>query len=397
MASTETEIDDHVSSDDSFESEDGWSREQQKEAVRRDRRRRQEQVDSTKRVVADPSLSFAEKVDRLAPIWDWYLNGVDTTIIDLYLSRSLSTDETVEKLAAPIDHLWTTANEGVKYWKSESLARNQRPHCSPEKALELWGPEQDFPRPPELPEGAFHPSCELRLWDLWYGVIHAIKRIDWKHPDQARLIELVKALKARPDPPQPQPMTVPLRNDWIWEEGVLWSCLLVFGFASCECWNSEGPSYSWTDVEVKAWANLEAFWARVTAAEIYDFQLYGMVAINQALELPVTGPLPDRDVDPSTEMEGNLMSAFVWLELAGQYLWNRRVEDAPGYEDVTLTMRGDDLPWNSAGTCDVSNARWKFWMSRLEEISDDKSLSRTIRDKCLEVSGMMKEIAQSTS
>jgi hypothetical protein len=79
----------------------------------------------------------------------------------------------------------------------------------------------------------------MLLWDLWYSIIHHARRTSWRDTAaHTRLIALVTALKARPDPPQPAPMTDALWANMLWgdEPGVVWSQLLFFGMASLEGW-----------------------------------------------------------------------------------------------------------------------------------------------------------------
>jgi uncharacterized protein YoaH (UPF0181 family) len=97
--------------------------------------------DRAKAVADDNSLEFGAKIDRLAEIRNWFC--ADTTTVDRYMSGKISTAEAVDILAKPIDEAYSTANAGTEYFRQERVARIQRKHHSPEKALELWGPEQD--------------------------------------------------------------------------------------------------------------------------------------------------------------------------------------------------------------------------------------------------------------
>lgn len=80
----------------------------------------------------------------------------------------------------------------------------QRGYCdTPQEALERWGPEEEFSALNEEKEGegdGKNPT-EGQLWDLWYGVLHAAKRIPWADETaQQKLVALVQALKGSSQP-----------------------------------------------------------------------------------------------------------------------------------------------------------------------------------------------------
>lgn len=344
---------------------------------------------------SDPTLSFPEKVDRMADHRRWFRHSPEImSIIDSFLATEWTLEETINGLAAPIDHLYTTADEGRAFYDAELTAKSQRQYHTPEKALENWGPEQDYPEPPALPEGESHPTCEGSLWVLWFTILHAAKRIHWEHPDQMRLVELVARLKHRPDPPLPTNMTIALSRNWIWSSGKVWSVLLLLGASGRESWNdSPGCGAGWTDVEVAAFRNVNAFVARLTAEGIYDFMLYGMWALRDALECVVTGRSSHKHTDYQTQMNSKAWEACLWVKLAGEYFWAKRVENEVEEKDVDLKLRDRKLPWTKNRAEEVSSGRWKFWIGRFEELSKDERLDGVVRDKCLEASHIMHNIA----
>lgn len=77
---------------------------------------------------------------------------------------------------------------------------------------------------------------------------------------QNKLVDLVAAFKARPNPPKPAATAVSLRNDWLYASGQLWSVLAMLGPSARECWNdSPRVGAGLEEVEIQAWENVNAF------------------------------------------------------------------------------------------------------------------------------------------
>ncbi|KLP10729.1 Uncharacterized protein LW94_4882 [Fusarium fujikuroi] len=150
-------------------------RDQAKTEKRRARRVEKEtkENDRAKAVADDDTFDFAAKIDRLAEIRNWFY--ADTTVVDQYMSGEISTAEAVDVLAKPIDDVYSTANAGTEYFRQERVARIQRKYYSFERALELWGPEQDWPEPEN--EHDHSKNAEMLLWNLWYSILHTAKKI----------------------------------------------------------------------------------------------------------------------------------------------------------------------------------------------------------------------------
>ncbi len=236
-----------------------------------------------------------------------------------------------------------------------------------------WGPEEDFPEV----EGD-DPSTKNRLWDLWYSVLHAAKRIPWAdEARQGKLLELVRALKARPDPPAPVPLTQPLRRYWIWESGTLWSDLVVLGPSAREAWNDCcGCGAGWMAPEQHAWANVNAFVARLTATNIADFSLYGIWALRPALEELVQYP----DAPYPMPLELNLTLAAIWVRIAGQRMFEQQCDDdVPRDSQINIDTRGG-FPWSKASDkSQFCTARWYFWRRRFGQEAHNEELSEEVR------------------
>ncbi|KAI1124296.1 hypothetical protein F5Y10DRAFT_249675 [Nemania abortiva] len=321
------------------------------------------------------------QIDAMAGPQPWFAANV--AILNAYVAGDMDASATVAKLAEPIEEAYSTADHGVALYNQEMAARNQRTHWSPEEALEKWGPEQDVPKPSL--EITSLPSTESQLWGLWYAVLHAAKRIPWTNDaQQSKLLELVKTFKARPDPPQPSPMTAPLRRNWIWESGKLWSILSMLGPSVRESWNDAcGYGTGWTDTEQHAWTNVNAFVARLTASDTADFDSYAVWALSGALENEIQHSSLHHDTSDLTQLGLLLTVASVWIQIAGKHLHERHFyEEGSGQSDseVELSTR-ETFPWNqSTNKTSFCNARWRFWSQRFSQEAQNEELSKTVRE-----------------
>ncbi|RYO84735.1 hypothetical protein DL762_005516 [Monosporascus cannonballus] len=198
------------------------------------------------------------------------------------------------------------------------IARDQRSYHSLEMALEIQlllliltlGAEEDFPEPNG--DVTDSPSTELQLWEFWYGVLHAARRIPWA--DEGRQNKLVRALKARPDPAPPSPMTMPLNRNWILETGTAWSDLVMLGPSACETWNTGcGCGVGWTLPEQQVSANVNAFAARLTASGLAPFSLYRVRALRTAIEEEIVDPSEQNEAHRLTQLGLLLTVAAVWM------------------------------------------------------------------------------------
>ncbi|KAK7756207.1 hypothetical protein SLS62_001800 [Diatrype stigma] len=354
-------------------------------------------------IARDDTLDEPAKIDALAKCRNWF-HG-DTKVIDAYMAGEIDVAAAVAELAEPIDAEYSTADHGRALWRTERGARIQRTYHSPEKALELWGPQQDFPEP----EGDEFdsPGTEMRLWDLWYGVLHAAKRIPWTDNDSAqqeqqrrRLVALVAAFQARPDPPPPDPLPVPLRRDWVWERGTLWSELIMLGPSTREAWNDGcGCGAGWTAPEQHAWTSVNAFVAHLVAtsgtrgtgatnrlALLAIFaNNFGAAAISAALEQKMW-PWQHRPAPLPTQLGLLLAVAAAWVAVAGERMFELRCDDeVPADAPATWEGRGDALPWHldANKVTDKSTfctARWKFWRRRFDEEAHNEELPEEARE-----------------
>ncbi|KAF9769129.1 hypothetical protein IL306_013491 [Fusarium sp. DS 682] len=365
-------------------------RDQAKAAERQIRRIEKEtkENDRVNEIANDDSLDFAAKINRLAEVRNWFY--ADTTIVDQYMSGDLSTAETVDILGQPIDEAYSTANAGTAYFREERGARQQRKYHSPEKALELWGPEQDWPEPEN--EGDHSETAEMLLWNLWYSILHTAKKISFTDETrQEKLVDLVRALKARPDPPEPVPMTIPLKRDWIWESGTVWSSLNILGASIAEVRNDScGCGAGWSWPEQRAEQNLNAFYARLTASGVADVHVQGVICAVDALEKAPTpwyrrvSPPPDYEI-----LSHYVTCAALWTIITGKEVYaeypHTRDERDIQVVNMILELRDNELPWNRSRKKYKGRARWEtarreFARRRFEVESRNENLPPDVRE-----------------
>ncbi|KAI0112662.1 hypothetical protein F4776DRAFT_345219 [Hypoxylon sp. NC0597] len=345
---------------------------------------KQEQED-IERIIQDDTLDEPAKIDAIAERRGWFRGS--PTFIDAFLIGDIDAVTAAETLAKPIDASYSSADYGKALYNAEMTARTQRGYHSPEKALELWGPEEDIPKPG--PETDSLPTTEGQLWELWYGVLHAAKRIPWTDTtQQTKLISLVQALQARPNPPLPHRTSVPLLRDWIWEPRSLWPDLVMLGPSLSEAWNDCcGCGAGWTQPEQHAYVNFNAFVARLVATGTKDFAVHGVWALRAALECAPASTAMHRGAPPLVQSRLLVAIAAIWVLIAGEGMWSKRPEGGEGAEEavppdrqVDLGAREKKLPWyNKRDGAMWCTARWRFWKGRFEQEADNEELGEETR------------------
>ncbi|KAH7213272.1 uncharacterized protein BKA55DRAFT_585350 [Fusarium redolens] len=374
-------------------------RDQAKAGERRTLRieRETKENDHAEQIANDDSLNFAAKIDRLAEIRNWFC--ADTTIVDQYMAGELSTAEAVDVLAKPIDEAYSTANAGTEYFRQERVARQQRKYHNPEKALELWGPEQDWPEP-EI-ERDHSGTAEMLLWNLWYSILHTAKKIPYTDETrQEKLVDLVRALKARPNPPEPAPMTIPLKRNWVWQLGTVWSSLIILGASIAEVRNDScGCGAGWSWPEQHAEQNLNAFYARLTASGVADIHIQGEICAVDALEKAPTPWYRRVSPPPDHEILGHYVTcAALWTTIAGKEVYAEypltRDERDIQVVDRILGLRDNELPWKRSRKRYKGRARWEtarreFARRRFEVEAHNEDLSPEVRELAARASNAM--------
>lgn len=328
----------------------------------------------------------AGQIDAIAEKQGWFRGDPDEPIyptVQAYMRDSLDLSIVVEKLAMPIEEQFSTADSGMAIRKGEEDASYQRKFHSPGEAEELWGvPLRDDELPPESSSDA--DTTEGLLWDLWYSILHTARLTPWRDATaQNRLLDLVRAFKARPDLPLPARMTKPPRNDWIWSSGQLWSNLLMLGPAARECWNDgprSGEEHSLP--EIHAWTNINAFIASITKEGLGEFWLYAIWAMRDALEVEHKGQLA------TSIQDAEIPAAAAWIMVVGEELWER--EDIWEASKTAGNPAGGGKLWKGKrGFC---KERWSFWKQRFHLLGQRTSLKGETREIAAEAFERMENI-----
>lgn len=335
---------------------------------------------AAEKAMADNPDDEAAQIDAFAAV-NGYAKGQGRAvdIISSYVNGTTDVQEAVRQIAEPIDHAYTTADGGRLFVKQERCARSQRGYHEPEGALEMWGPEEDLD---ELqarvtdPEGA--PTVEDELWDLYYTILHVARKTPWRDEGaQQRLVDLIAALKARPDPELPARMTTALKRYWIYEPGGPWSNASLFVPSATDSWNYyPGGGGGWYPCEVNSWTNLNAFVARLTAQHIHDFVRYSLWALRSALDDEIIIHPKSRTPAPSIAVKAESLFevARVWIRLAGKSVFEEASKDA-GQDEET---------------------KWARWQRRFEEEAAVDQYSPTVTAAARECAEIMAGISGQT-
>lgn len=339
------------------------------------------------------TLGEPEQIDAMAEKRGWFRGDPDEAMyptIIAYMESSINLDSTVKRLVEPINREYSTANHGQAIRRAEETAAYQRKFHNAKEAEELWGvplPENELP-----PEDKTHNvSTEGLLWDLWYSILHCAKRTPWRDTAaQNRLLDLVRALKACPDPAPPAQMTKALQNDWIWSSGCLWSELVMLGPAARESWNdTPGCGAGFTLPEIHAWTNVNAFVAVITKEGLDDFSLYGKWAMRDALE--------DHHEDSSTsrgfataamKLNAYVPAAAVWVLAVGKELCEK--------DDSVPSSPNEGVP-SGEGTDAIPEDRWRFWKEGFQAMSRREDLSSETREVAAEAFAKMEDIERTAA
>lgn len=364
---------------------------------------RRNQSREVERVVNDDTLTPEAVIDALADIRRWFT--ADTTLIDSYMTGQVTLAQAIDMLAEPIEESWSSADHGAQYYRQEMMARRQRTYHPADKALQMWGPEEDFPEPESDIGSSDVNSAEGQLWNLWYAIMHAAKRIPWTDDTRhGKLVDLVRALKARPEPPPPARMTVPLRKHWIWEAGALWGNQNMFGPAVSEVSNDVcGCGSGWTQPEQDAWVNVSSFLARLTGGGISDLRSIGDMALHSAMEANLESHTNrHHTAPPIVRLEHHITEASIWMILAGpqllgEHLGIHRRGEALRVVDDFIHLRGKDLPWRR-GRRKYKGPKYEdcwveFVRRRFEIEAQNAELSEETRHLALKASGRVFEIS----
>ena len=320
---------------------------------------------------------FADQIDGIAAARNWFRpepDDSDYAAIKAYMKDEVDLATAVSTLASPIDAVYTSANHGRAIRSAERTAAHQRTFYAPDEARERWGDPLAESDLPPLSEAAEHKSTtEGLLWNLWYSVLHVAKQTPYTTTGgHSKLLALVATLKARPDPPPPRAMTKALQNDWVWSSGKLWSELLLLGPSARESWNDcPGCGAGFSRPEAEAWANVNAFVARITGEGIADFWIYAVWALREALEVQGEAGSHVR-ASEAQGLDAAVPAAAVWVLVLGRGLYERK----EGLEGSGAGFPGELFKERNA----FCKERWAFWKERFGVVAQREDLRAETRD-----------------
>jgi hypothetical protein len=336
----------------------------------------------------------SEQLDAICEARGWWrIDKEVRNILDAYLAGTVPLEDTAERLAAPIDESYTSADAGTQFWAMEMTARACRPMCTPDEVKEHWGDPVSMCEPD--PADRYHVSTEGGLGRLWLSVNHASRKLLWAGDDSRqmlKLVQLVQTLKMRPNPPLPEAATPALRNDWIWKSGKLWSDLTLLGPSMRESWNdAPGGTMGFTELEVKAWERENAFVAHLTATGTACYLNYGVWAMRDALEGGIA-QMNQMRYTPEFKarvVEVTLGVTVVWLLIAGKQVYQCSVETV---EPGSVMENGMVSAWTTSS--EISDARWRFWRKRLAKIARDEKVSALSRSHAVRAGEEMQRLEE---
>ncbi|KAF2258733.1 hypothetical protein CC78DRAFT_537558 [Lojkania enalia] len=199
--------------------------------------------------------------------------------------------------------------------------------------------------------------------DLWYSILHSAKRVPFRNAkDHEKLVQLMKSLKNHPDPPSQH-------------ESGIYNSLMDFGIASRETLNdSPGVGAGYTEPEIHAYTNLQYFLALLTKDGVYEFWIYVIYAMREALEKEQKDDGLNDAIVPATasqKYDAKIPAAAVWVLALGKLLYERE-------EDLTPTSPNQGNPGKGGvfwkGKPEFSKERFALWKKRFQELGQMTSL-----------------------
>jgi hypothetical protein len=217
-------------------------------------------------------------------------------------------------------------------------------------------PESEMPL---IEDSAPKDSTQGLLWQLWLMILHVGKCTPYSDVAmQSKLLDLVAALKKLPNPPPPQKMTRPLRNDLPWSTGRVWSDLVMIGPSVRETGNDSPHEKVIFDVEFESWANVNAIVAGLTSRGIAHFWIYCIWAMRDALE----------DTRSTKDLDVFVPAATAWIIVLGRQLYTRKEDLTP--EDPKRQGSPGTGGKLYKGPTAFCSERWQFWKQAFQGISE---------------------------
>ena len=333
----------------------------------------------------------SEQLDAICEARGWFRAKDD--ILNAFLAGTMSLEDAAERLAAPIEETYTSADGGKLFWEMEMTARALRPLCTREEVERLLGHPVAMCEPD--PAVRHQNSTEGGLGGLWLSINHASRKTPWSGDDNGqmlKLVQLVQTLKLRPNPPLPEGATPALLTNCIYTTKGLWSDLTLLGMNMRESWNdAPGGTMGFTVPEVKAWERENAFVARLTATGTVDYLNYGVWAMQAALEGGIAQNNQVRYTPEfkAREVESTLGVIVVWLSIAGKDMHQRSVETV---EPGQVMENGMVAAWRTLS--EISDVRWRFWKRRLAKIARDEKVSAVSRSHAVRAGEEMQRLEE---
>ncbi|KAJ4138504.1 hypothetical protein NW768_002339 [Fusarium equiseti] len=190
-------------------------------------------------------------------------------------------------------------------------------------------------------------KIEDELDALWSGILTAAEQTP--HDRQDKLVQIVQAIKGL------SPASEKAKKIIVWGEEKRWDELPMFG----------GKAREQLDIAQEksddACVNINAFFARITAAGIDDFTLYAIWTVREALEDPAADEIAQQ-TSPKL-----LKAASVWFVYASDTITKATKEGK--LFDGKMAKPGaslkDDAEWR--GFC---QDRWNTWKERLSSLKN---------------------------
>ncbi|KAF2496456.1 hypothetical protein BU16DRAFT_538992 [Lophium mytilinum] len=281
-------------------------------------------------IIADRSIhSFAIPQDPCFPAY---------SIIASYMTGFLALAATVTSLATPIDHAYTHP--------LIPTARTALPEPSAAgTSLDAFDP-------------AWLASAEMLPWELWYAVLHHARRNSWRDTVSHSAL--------------------------IWEPGVVWSELHMLGPSLIESFGAPaiyapGDAEKISVPQTHAWTNVGGFVARLAAAGVWGVQ-FGVRFLKGpkwTLGQKAKVIMSNTGVGKGRHLDCEMPAAAVWMILAGELVWERRV--AGWREEVELEGR-------------FSGERWERWKGDFESVSRRGDVAVETREMAREAFQRMEEL-----
>ncbi|KAL6914804.1 hypothetical protein FSST1_012564 [Fusarium sambucinum] len=188
-------------------------------------------------------------------------------------------------------------------------------------------------------------KIEDELYNLWPGILTAAEQTP--HDRQDKLVQVMQAIK------ELAPSGDKAKKIVVWGNETRWDALPLFGStARDELDRAQEESED-------SCVNINAFFARITAAGIDDFTLYAIWTLRDAIEDPAADEIAQK-TSPRL-----LKAASVWFIYAGDSLAKATKEGKQF--DGKMAKPGasleDGAEWR--GFCDD---RWKAWQERMSAL-----------------------------